>query len=294
MTKASDNEFPSLLVKEGTAPASPGSGDQRVFIDSSDHLLKVKNSSGTVTAVGGSASGSITASGYTQTTARLLGRTTASTGAIEEITVGTGLSLSAGSLSATGGGSSGSFTTLSGWTTLGTLDTSNVTDVANYWHAKRACSSDINGIYKAVPGSTPYTITVHIPSIWLTGSNHPSIGIMLLDSTPTAIREFSLNLVSGATLYTSLRRYTNRTTFSTAVDTALTTQIFIEQLWLQLLYTSSSSVTFRWSLDGMLYHDISGLTAISPTLTAAYYGLCLSDPVTASTPEGVFDLPVVT
>ena len=52
MTKASDNEYPSLLVKEGTAPASPASGDQRLFIDSADHLLKVKDSAGTVTAVG--------------------------------------------------------------------------------------------------------------------------------------------------------------------------------------------------------------------------------------------------
>ena len=34
-------------------------------------------------------------------TSRLLGRTTASTGAIEEISVGSGLSLSGGSLSAT-------------------------------------------------------------------------------------------------------------------------------------------------------------------------------------------------
>lgn len=49
MTKASDNEFPSLLVKEGTAPSSPAAGDQRVYIDSSDHHLKRKNSSGTVT-----------------------------------------------------------------------------------------------------------------------------------------------------------------------------------------------------------------------------------------------------
>lgn len=53
--------------------------------------------------LGTGASGSITASGYTQTTARLLGRTTGSTGAIEEITVGSGLSLSAGSLTASGG-----------------------------------------------------------------------------------------------------------------------------------------------------------------------------------------------
>jgi len=48
------------------------------------------------------APGSITTSGLTQATARLLGRTTASSGAVEEITVGAGLSLSAGSLTATG------------------------------------------------------------------------------------------------------------------------------------------------------------------------------------------------
>lgn len=53
--------------------------------------------------LGAAASGSITASGYTQSTAKMLGRSTASTGAIEEITVGSGLSLSAGSLTATGG-----------------------------------------------------------------------------------------------------------------------------------------------------------------------------------------------
>lgn len=58
----------------------------------------------TYATLGGSPSGSITASGYTQATAKLLGRSTASTGAIEEITVGSGLSLSGGSLSASGGG----------------------------------------------------------------------------------------------------------------------------------------------------------------------------------------------
>jgi hypothetical protein len=50
---------------------------------------------------GAAASGSITSSGLTQATARILGRTTASTGAIEEIQIGTGLSLSAGELSST-------------------------------------------------------------------------------------------------------------------------------------------------------------------------------------------------
>ena len=44
------------------------------------------------------APGAITTSGLTMATARMLGRTTASTGAVEEITIGTGLTLSAGSL----------------------------------------------------------------------------------------------------------------------------------------------------------------------------------------------------
>jgi hypothetical protein len=58
----------------------------------------------TRTNLGAAASGSITSSGLTQATARILGRTSASTGAIEEIQIGSGLSLSAGELSATGSG----------------------------------------------------------------------------------------------------------------------------------------------------------------------------------------------
>ena len=44
------------------------------------------------------------ANGLTMSTAKLLGRTTASTGAAEEITIGSGLTLSAGTLTATGSG----------------------------------------------------------------------------------------------------------------------------------------------------------------------------------------------
>ena len=50
----------------------------------------------------------VTAINATTTTNRLLGRSTAGTGPVEEITVGSGLSLSAGTLTATGGGSGGS------------------------------------------------------------------------------------------------------------------------------------------------------------------------------------------
>jgi hypothetical protein len=64
--------------------------------------LNVPNESGTI-----ALQGAITTSGLTQSTARILGRTTASTGAIEEIQIGSGLSLSAGELSATASGGIG-------------------------------------------------------------------------------------------------------------------------------------------------------------------------------------------
>ena len=53
MTKASDNAFPSLLITEGTEPSAPAAGKQRLYIDSTTHLLMLTNSAGTESAVGG-------------------------------------------------------------------------------------------------------------------------------------------------------------------------------------------------------------------------------------------------
>jgi hypothetical protein len=76
--------------------------------------LEIQNADGVIALVddipttasdlGAAASGSITTSGLTQATARILGRTSSSTGAVEEIQIGSGLSLSAGELSATSSG----------------------------------------------------------------------------------------------------------------------------------------------------------------------------------------------
>lgn len=113
MTKASDNKFPGIILQEaandGSDFSNPDADYRRVFLGE-DGQLHAKDSAGTVTDLGAAASGALTASGYTMATARLIGRTTASTGAPEEISVGSGLSLSAGSLSATGG--SGNWTQL--------------------------------------------------------------------------------------------------------------------------------------------------------------------------------------
>ena len=87
------------------------------------HTSNTSNPHGTTAAqVGAAASGAVTTSGLTMSTARLLGRSTATTGAVEEITPGANLSLAAGSLSVTPSGdnkqiqynNAGSFAGMSG------------------------------------------------------------------------------------------------------------------------------------------------------------------------------------
>lgn len=63
--------------------------------------IAVTNADASVTVA---TSGALTSSGFTMSTSKLLGRTTASSGAVEEISVGSGLSLSGGSLTATNSG----------------------------------------------------------------------------------------------------------------------------------------------------------------------------------------------
>lgn len=105
---ASDSvQSPVFFVSDGADTASI------VAALTTSPTLTITDGSGTfatrewVAAQSYAASGAVGSSGLTMSTARLLGRTTASTGAVEEIQIGSGLSLTAGQLSATGGGIGG-------------------------------------------------------------------------------------------------------------------------------------------------------------------------------------------
>jgi hypothetical protein len=79
---------------------STGAGTWALFdlTAAGKELLNDASAADQRTTLGAAASGAATGSGITMATARLLGRTTASTGAIEEISAGASLSLSAGAL----------------------------------------------------------------------------------------------------------------------------------------------------------------------------------------------------
>jgi hypothetical protein len=198
MAKASDNEFPSLLIKEGSAPSNPASGDQRLYIDSSDHKLKRKSSGGSVTvieaaagiadhgeftyldATEGSAPGT-PASGkvrvYAKTDGRIYSKDDAGVeyGPFDAAGAGGGPLLYVDSLPLHGSGDEFSDANLSGWTLGGGLTTGDVSAVTTEVY-DATCLDIVFGaqgdyMYKAVPGTTDYEISLTVHGITNDASN---------------------------------------------------------------------------------------------------------------------------
>lgn len=91
---ASDFNSASGIISIDYTNAQAASGSNKGFLTSTDWTTFNNKVS----------TGAITGSGLTMATSRLLGRTTAGSGAVQEISIGTGLTLSGGTLSSTSGG----------------------------------------------------------------------------------------------------------------------------------------------------------------------------------------------
>ena len=85
---------------DGNPVATAGTTSDLVASTFIETLLDDADADAARTTLVAAKSGIVTGTGITQTTGKLLGRTTAATGAVEEITPGNGLTFSAGSLSA--------------------------------------------------------------------------------------------------------------------------------------------------------------------------------------------------
>lgn len=94
----SASSFPAANLSGTVAVANGGTGASTPVNARSNLGAATAGALASSGITGAVATGSITTSGLTQATARMLGRTTASTGAVEEISVGSSLSLATGSL----------------------------------------------------------------------------------------------------------------------------------------------------------------------------------------------------
>ena len=148
------------------------------------------------------------------------------------------------------------FESLSGWTTLGSLNTSNVTDFPSHWHVKKATIGlQIHGIYKAAP-STPFTVTAKFSDIMYAG-NYNEYGLALGDSTPTAWWSMSLSVYpSPWSIQNDV--WTNNTSRSGATNYSQ----YDQPRYLRLIVNSSTSVDVRVSMNGLIWDPV--VNALNP------------------------------
>jgi len=231
--KASDNEYPSLLVKEGTVPANPAAGDQRLYIDSADHVLKRVNSSGTVVAVGAG-----------------------------------GSSLwSPDDIPASPHASDQEFNaTLSGWSTLGSLDTSEANVIPSQYHISKTTSGNqYDGIYRACP-SVPFTMTMRLRD-FTAWTLYQSIGLILLDAGPAKLYTFG-SFFNNNIQYSYMKANVGGTR-GTYVDTPLYGQY---RNYIRMVVTDGAHVANQISRDGLQWQTVH--TGIDSGLaTPAYFGV---------------------
>lgn len=173
------------------------------------------------------------------------------------------------------------FDTLTGWTTLGTLDVLNVTDFPSHLHMKRAQAAwNVDGIYKAIP-SMPFTVTCKMNDYFLK-DNYEMHGLLLAEAGPGKLVHWGPWYVAGENMgYVIWNSRTSRNTYAYAAKSRLKTA------YLRLVVTSSTSVAFQYSEDGLIW--VTMYTGINPGFTIAYVGLAMSGNDNADTVEGVWD-----
>lgn len=136
------------------------------------------------------APGAITSSGLTMATNKLLGRTTASTGAVQEITAGAGLSLSAGQLEVnftgylttadaastyqTQSGMSAYLTTATAASTYLTSATAATTYQTQAGMSSYLTTASASSTYQPISGMSSYLTTADAGTTYLTQSNAAS------------------------------------------------------------------------------------------------------------------------
>ena len=277
---------------------------------SSGNMAKFSGATSITNATSGTdyvAPGVITSSGLTMSTARLLGRTTASTGAIEEISVGSGLSLSAGTLSATstmvypGAGIPDS--TGSAWGT--SYGTSGANSVVLRDSSQNISVNNVNaGTTTTATSGQTIALTTASSFVQVATGTTSNIFFNLPDATTLPVGatfQFNNNTTSGSV---SIRNFTVGTTVYTlpaggAVQVILTSNSTSDGVWDAFVYvpknvTWGTSTLTATGTDAIFKSLTSGVaSATAGTLVLRNASNAFTQTIRGTNPGAsiIYDLP---
>lgn len=171
------------------------------------------------------------------------------------------------------------FGALSGWTTLGTLDVSNVTDFASHVHIGRTAGAwRCDGIYKATP-STPFTVTAKLAD-HLAINDYRQAALFVGAATPGAALTFGPYFETSQKISRQLwGSPTSRTSYVMTAGAP-------GPIYLRMVVTSSTDVVCWYSYSGLLYQLAFATT--NPGFTIGSVGFVMSDYYGAKV-EAAFD-----
>ena len=268
MPTLKDSPISALPLIETTTPTLPSSGNQKLFIRSSDGKLCKVDSAGNVTVLevaGGApsdgkyvvseANGSLSAEIVIPQIASHPDIRVAATNDDEFDTTDVS-------------------DPMTGWTTLGTPTSHNINSsfLSHYYVSKAAAASvSCVGIYKAVP-TIPFTVTARISGC-ASNANYNMGGLFIGEATPG-----KLDIIEC--IYTTYgyrlqaEQFTTPTGAATIFFTASTGPLAAPPVYFRINVVSSTNVNYLVSPDGYIFSTIAA--ARNPGFTVGSVGLTIS------------------
>ena len=284
---ASDNVFPKVIISEAAAPGSPSSGQFKLYVDSSDHLLKYKNSSGTVVTLGQGIADTGTISTYVDVADQGSDPSSPSAGKHRFYAKSGGLYVKdssgtvVGALGAGGGGTTGvpwvdsssnpdrpaaSPNALDDEFDAGSLDAkwTNVNSVTTSFAGSKMILPTNSEFRQAfAPGAgVAFDVRMKWTGVGLLGSVD-GIGINVYDSTPTAFAQGDMRNSAGSLTF-------NRDNPGGSSQVTWGAPTVLHNLYLRVTRDTSNNYTFFFSFDGVSWFN--PVASSSSSTTVAHIG----------------------
>lgn len=162
---------------------------------------------------------------------------------------------------------------LSGWTTIGSLTTSNAnaTGFRSHLHIANTATGtfQIHGLTRTMP-SMPYTVTAKL-SDYIVNANYQHYGLCLTDGTKFMTWGPLYQNTNGVPeLFAS--NWSNRTTRSSFTEYGEINRRI--KKYIRMTVNSSTSVDLYFSQDGLIWTQVA--SAWNPSMTPTSYGIILT------------------